>query len=410
MEELLKSSRLIHYTLIALSAAILLLALSPNRPLQYRKAIRQIEMLKQLQFDKYQTICSGVREKAEATHKAGIVSQLTKNQKFSFTDDFTVRYPVYCSWPTVASSLSEIRDFFESRNEVLVVTVLMMVEGPLRDTPDGLIWTLENHPNLSPKGTQIRSIEIEGPCLKKSNKSPFGILEQLPADFPCQGTIDLTIEEPIKWGPGIICCPEGHRTIEGIPLVTLHHVGRLAMDWLKPQKLAYDVLVTNAGFLSEALPFWNQISTLAPQAALAKLADQSPPNRTLSVIGLEIDEDIAIWVGPVVLLFALLLLLAHLDTIRETISCQTEGCPTLFWIATMPSSLGGTMSYVSLTLLPATALGAFLYRSPSFNRAVYGGLALSLLAVLAGIACCVRIWQIRAGAKRREAAERVVIL
>jgi hypothetical protein len=402
MEELLKSSRLIQYTLIALSAGILLLALSPNRPLQHRKAVRQIEMLKQVQFEKYLTICLDVKKKAEATHAAAIVSELTKNQKFRFMDDFRVWYPVYCSWPTSSSSLSEIRDFFESQNEVLVVMVAHLVEGPVTDTPKGMISMFENHQNLFPKGAEIRSVEIKAPCLKQSGKSKIvGILEQPPpGDLPCDGTIDVTAREPLRWGPGAtICCSEGHQKIENVTLVTMHYVGRLAMDWLKPQKLTYDELVTNTGFLSEVLPFWNQVSTLAPQAALLKLADQSPPNRTLSVIGLEIDEDIAIWVCPVVLLFVLLFLLAHLDTIRATIDRQTEDPPTIFWIATMPSSLGGAMTYVSLTLLPSTALGVFLFRSPSFNERVYVGLALSLLVLLAGVACCVRIWQIRARAK-----------
>jgi hypothetical protein len=344
MEELLKSSRLIHYTLIVLSAAILLLALSPNRPLQYRRAIRQIESLTQMQFQTYEAKCSDVHKKIEATHAAGIVSQLTKEDKFRFVDDFTVWYPVYCSWPTAASALAEIRAFFESQNEVLVVTVLTPVEGLIHDSPRGMTWALEHNLNPFPKEAKIRLLQIEAPCLKQSTNSAIGNLEQKPTDFPCHGTVDVVFLAPMKIGLYATAFPESHRQIQDVSLYTAHYTGRLAMNWLKTQKSTYDALVANGEFLPDVLPFWNQVSSLAPQAAIQKLAEQSPPSRTLSMIGLQIDEDTAIWVGPLLLLFTLLFLLAHLDTIRKTISTEIEGRPTLFWIATMPSSLGGAMT------------------------------------------------------------------
>lgn len=156
--------------------------------------------------------------------------------------------------------------------------------------------------------------------------------------------------------------------------------------------------------LVQAWPaFASEYASLSPSEALARLdAEIAEERRSLSLLGLSLDEQLATIGGPLLLglaLVYLLLLVLHTSRMSSSGAIVREyPWPPLF------HGLGGTISnLVMLVVIPAAGLGAFAVRVVSVEGTIrqpdtvshWLGITMSLIGVLVATATAWHVQQMR---------------
>ena len=161
-----------------------------------------------------------------------------------------------------------------------------------------------------------------------------------------------------------------------------------------------------AGLFPKLRRFWSTIRTMNVDTAIAHLAnDRRTSQERLTLLGLSVRTDFALWVAPVLTLVVMSYLLVSLTHLAALPRTDCDELQTFPWIALYPGWLSGLMTYTSAVAFPLVA-NLLLYLGPrrEFMRlsASAGALALALFAGCATLAFFVtreitRVRQVRVG-------------
>jgi hypothetical protein len=175
MNDLVKSVRLIHYALILVSSAIIVLAVSPDHPAEYRKAIAQLEALNRLQFEDFANFCAAAMDHHNKRITDEAKTEL-RTERIAFIENFYVYRPFYCWWPTSKSSMSEIQLFFALEDRLSFVSPAGGIAPAIRSIrSQGLLPSSE---------WRIASLSVSGKCLTTKSVESVNVLANDPVDLP----------------------------------------------------------------------------------------------------------------------------------------------------------------------------------------------------------------------------------
>jgi hypothetical protein len=386
MKELIKTLRWIHFSLILVSSAALILALSSNRALQYRRSLAQLDTLSRLSLDNYSGACNKAIQRIETQDAREVKETLLQHFGVQSEDSLQIIYPYYCSWPESNASISQIADFFVADNEVRYLAPRDNI------TTDDVSGIVAEHLKEKPVGTELSHIFVDRPKSMQYRHFPnAAILDHAPGDDDQDGTFNLGTRKPKDSDSG-----EWQETIS-VPIKMVKSRGRLAIDWLEnDERASYSKLFTDGVFLGDVKPFWNEVASLTPVQALRELSDKpSSAIRTLKFLGLEIDEDTSVWAAPLLVATLLLFFLTHLVNFCQLPELQQLRPTDLQWLGIMPGALSVALVSASILVLPVAGLILLIARTREVNLAAAIGITLTGLSLVLEIVCLRRLREIR---------------
>jgi hypothetical protein len=384
MEETLKTIRLLHQVIIALCAALLAFALSPDESASMQESLDELYALRKLDFSKY---------------AAWVVPQHNTPQTFSslswppddvalslgtsLEPDFKYEPSFYLEWPDARATLRDWENFMR------FATVVRF--GP--KAPQEIRWPQGMEGN---RVFPIKSIKI---FLETEDAMPMGdpmlwsriAKSNLPE---CDGKVEVTVQ-PSADKTDSVTIP-GKLRKEAIwqydlPYQWVMSDPELAMKvfsgWFSPQCSDCDHPLPS--FLPQAHKYWMQIAHLSLPEATEKMEKRvESAAHGLTLFSISLDIILLRWAGPISTLLFLAYLAVHLNQLQNFPAKSREEVSNFPWIGIFRGWVSVALICITLLLLPLISNGLLIWRTTSGLQRIYALMlvGLLLLAIQAYIA------------------------
>jgi hypothetical protein len=362
MKENLKTARVIHQLIIAISAAVIAFGLSPDRTAQYQTSLKELTSLRQLSFDDY--VAFATRSVHIKDDQNAYVAALKKVGLSKIATPFLIQHTVYVEKPQQDAPLAEILRFLNSQSNVIISEY----------NPDTLKLLPQTY--IIPPQCKLSRL-ILSPNQKED--AEFIASTQAPPSLKT-----VTVWLSFARYPGDMNCGLSLRA-EMTPLPPLSE--SLVGPWLTSEN------INPQSFLLATRQILDVVGAQSISEGTKSLEERiNSPKKELSFLGIDIPEEIAVWSGPLVTLSFLMFLLAHVRHIlRQSMLRKDPQLRTFPWVALFPDSLSRVMTYVSIALIPTIANCRLLVRSWGPSPAAGSGMisATGLVGVVATLAIAI---------------------
>jgi hypothetical protein len=405
VEENLKSLRLIHQVIIGVSAAILAFALSPEIRPQYESALAELNALRRLEYEDY---ASFVNETLNSRDPQ-VIREVQEQYKAAFkeitdspiSEKFNVRFPLHCPWPQDNATVEDYISFFKGDNKIEAIlgtndrlAIRESIEKALKNVRRGRSKGDEIVSNL-PQNTVLLSISFALPNKSPDHQIPTQgldskgseVFRQLPQKELEEEVIYLSFEYVSADG-------DKHYLVASAPISprTFELVGPHAKNWLVSKPEIHHLIVQDDDgqeiFFKNVRAFSNQLSGMKPTEAARFLQERlDSARREITFLGISVEERVAVWTGPSLILILLSYFLAHLWNLPRVETDEKKDALTLFpWIGLFPDALSKAFTYITVAFVPAVSGILLLLRSGHWPEipTLIGGL-MNLLSVALGI-------------------------
>jgi hypothetical protein len=341
--ENVKALRLLHQVLMVVSAAVLAFALRPDPSNEYRSALDELSVLREVSFDGW--------TKFVANRYKGVEEQ---NEKFVRGVIRDAGLPIaghpelgqfLCAEqpPRVLMPESRLVDFdaFLSGNRTIGVFRLGAVDRQyMVKHLKELVAPRNSHPSIS--NMYVSQAAPGGDCRNLSGNTTtlyFQINDQ-PQTIPNQ-PVYLIVTYSI-----------------------VSETGPFAADWLRTDTFGQELIDPRSRQIFPHLKmFWERVSSLTPEQATAFLQGQleSTTHGTLSFFGIPVERSLAVSAGPALCCAILLFLCLHTQHLRR-LALGNAGVGNYPWVPLFRGPWGLVTSAASIAILPVAANVELIHR------------------------------------------------
>ena len=362
MGDLIKSCRLIHNLVMGVCAAIIAFSLTPDPAETYRRAQKEVQAVQTLKRQTYsdyvlQRLAKHRSDQAEFDH----LPFAPPGRDFVL-NKYTIEPETYISWPESDSKVLQIIEFFEGDNRAIEYG-----PGDEQELQIGVRKAL-NDPHADPIPKTAR---LEKATFVPANDVPtvqVGEHKLLTKDLPADqlgGSVDLSVKDRL---PNHDIHLFGRRT-DPMRSVQEYQIddANLAGEWLEKASGIYDRVSTESPERKVLFPGLkaarSEIEAQTLSGAARILQDKlDAVKREIHFLGLTIEESIAVWVAPTILLLLLSYFYAHLSNLKRRRFSAGETLQNAAWIALFPGTISAVLTYTSIAILPILSTLALLRR------------------------------------------------
>jgi hypothetical protein len=388
LSELGKASKLLHQLIIAACTAMIAFALTPDPADNYRKALTEVQTLEGLTREHYSRY---VLNRLQGRRK-----ELADFDKTPFTEPgpnflvnkYTVQPATYISWPTDAP-IAEVVAFYEGNNEAV-----QYGPGEERELRSAISTARQDvsQPPI-PRAASLQDADLVVPSnVARIHIGDLYLLEKRLAAEARPIEVRLSYDSDTEKGSSDTAryTPPLHSIEE----YRLSHVN-LALDWLRSQDTEFQRISATLSGRTILFPgiknALSEIEASPLRAATGKLQDKIDSMRhDIHFLGLTIEERIAIWAGPAILLAVLLYFYAHFYEFARVYRELSPVTNQAAWVVVLPGQVSSSLSYASIAAMPVLACGLLLWRLGHLHDANTAVGATLCLAVALTTVLCVR--------------------
>lgn len=360
LSELGKASKLLHQLIIAACAAMIAFALTPDPADNYRKALAEVQTLEGFTREQYSKY---VLDRLKGRRK-----ELADFEKMPFTEPgpdflvnkYTVQPATYISWPTDAP-IAEVVTFFEGNNEA--VQYGPGEERELRSAISAASQDASQTPIPRTASLQDADLIIPSSVARIHVGDLFLLEKKLAAEAR---PIEVRLSYDSDTAKGSSDTARYTPPLHSVEEYRLGHVN-LALDWLRSQGAEFQRISSTLGGrtilfpgIKNALP---EIEASPLRAATGKLQDKIDSMRhDIHFLGLTIEERIAVWAGPAILLAVLLYFYAHFYEFARVYRELSPVTNQAAWVVVLPGPVSSSLSYASIAAMPVLASVLLMWR------------------------------------------------
>lgn len=359
MNDLVKSCRNVHISLVFTSITILLFALArPNGQNIYSNALNEIASIKK----SFVTLEHDENQITNAFYKN---SNFVRELSVSFPRIDLGKFAITTNINNFATGERPLKDIYS-----LIVNRRKAVDDLMSSNYFAHIYLFEISDSES--RASIRSNYNEISRFSSIATIDFSPIMQSGEECIVRVKLSGNAKENGGYFSKVLDMKARRKRLEGIKIEVFDRI------------LYKNELITAKPDDSEALPMtrqiWEEISELNLEVARYKLISKSKAlnnsNDSIKLFGVTIDHKLAVFGGPIYLVATMLLLLAHVSRIRSLSDInQCELLLDIPWVALYPSCLGIVLTSMSTILLPITAtlwlVTKFATETPYLLAAVY---------------------------------------
>jgi hypothetical protein len=416
MSELANNIRALHAILVGVAAALLGFALSPNDSDRYLRARDELQIVRTIPFASFPDFVDPTTEERESVRK-GLVDRLKLARiPFKVLPDLEFEAPLYiASLPDSTSDLNKICDFLAYNTIVCLVTPHSDLGPVLEDSiarglfkcrsgvyetdchsipGDSTLFRIKFRPSSEAKMDRSQTPEslrrslhlTNGDFLEYWHKMPSNYVSKLAFEFGRRNGEPVIAIHDVELGLAIVGSPNE----------------KTALALLKALPNPYPSLIGGTNSSPVILPaleeVWQEVSHSTPDDAVALIdAKLSGTRRSLSMLGITVDERVVVVAGSTVLMFLSVYLLAQLRNLASLLGKPdgSEKVP-LAWPCFFSDWLSQMVSYVSILLLPVAAAISLIARAGRWSepRSVIA-LTATICILVSGISALRRLKAIR---------------
>jgi hypothetical protein len=399
MEELLKACQRIHYALVLVALAILIVALSPDIASHYRSASKDLNAFIEMDEHKYEIF----RFLAEKHPKF--------NEIYSIILDIAHE-----------SDISIPQKGFELR---LLPTNWDHPRGEMKPIEGGMKSVLTIHSLEKFLSSPRFDADTVDPDIDELRVASKRVFDRMATGRPLLQGVDLRSADIFSTSSDTINIVLQFAFLQEVKGRSFNHFeketvrGRKIqlqksnfLDWLKTRdefKYLHDRIAYGHMFAGlDAI--WMQISHEDPVEAGQILEKQiATMDESVSFLGIKIPRTIGLIVGPTLCLGALIYLIGyilHILNVLERDSDESTRAFNLFsWVAVFPESINLAVTLTSLWLLPTAANYILLIQMWSSNSSIEK--ILSLAITISTFAAGLYIWTLLRKVKARANAPKI---
>ncbi len=381
MDESLKSARLTYLALLAVCATVLLFGFSPSKTPMYQAAIDQLETLASIDNAAMQSALG------EAVND--------ELGDFDFTSEFTLNMTKYVSGEAragidfaPAAMVPHYMESFPSEASLAEIETYILADPALYVfKPDQQAWDQAVQKGLrniyrQVSRTDARSFVIESLDLKDTavlwKISNVGV-GALGRGKPIDAQATLTIHWDYHYDATPQAIPVRGR-FEPVLSATFS-------SWMDRQESLRDLRFrqnSHTLVFPKLRPVWDQVRASTIDAAIAALGQNiAASKKHITVLGLNVSEDVVSLVAPLAILSLVVYLLTHLKHIWQIREGNIAILMSYPWMALFPETLARLLTLVTLLLLPTTANVVILLRVWDIHSPLaWIGLACFVLSLL----------------------------
>ncbi len=398
MVETIKTIRLLHQIIIALSAALLTFAISPDEVPTLDAALDELRFLRDMEQRDYYAWLA--HEKDVKSGRLIEDSQfLAQGLRGTLAADFTFQPAFYAEWPGTEASLRSWELFFTSGSLVEVYRTRMQeFDTNIKAVPSHVITerahlvatvqqlTLTRANCVVPLGERWRSEVDRGEdvyLFQRVTRTRFK-LGQMDLQVHYRGAND----------------GQGGVMVGPLPLDSSPQIGDHGARWLaSAPQLEQRLGGAKTHFIPHAHRYWMEIESLRIAEAISTLTKKRlAAPRTLTLWSLTVESSLLVWLGPLVSLLIVAYLVVHLLHLTRFGARDGKHIRDFPWVGLFDDWLSVIWLSVTLFALPLAANVAVLWRSfEGGRRESYVGL---LFLVMLSVAL-IRLWLLRMELCRR---------
>jgi hypothetical protein len=309
MDELIKSCRLLHHVIIGISAAIIAFAMTPDPGEAYKAALREIAVLKTLDEKAYAAYAKGrltARREELASFKG---TKLSSEGPDFVLNIYSVRPEVYLEWPLSTAPLHQIIQFYDGGSQAVEYG-----PGQENELQGAFQKALRDSSQIPiPKSATLNSAAFVLPSTIPRRK--FGdesLLGRAPSADENSGQIALYYKSVTPEGS-----QEMSRYTSKLKSMEEYSVeDNLPLAWLKSQpNLLPEISMSTGGhevFFPAIKASLNEIEGFSFIEGSKVLQDKlDSMKHEIKVLGLSVEERIAVWAAPAVLFCVVLYFYVH---------------------------------------------------------------------------------------------------
>jgi hypothetical protein len=348
LDKTLDAARSAHNTLIVTACVLLTFNLAPTHLDTYQGAIREIEFIETLnETDFVVYLRNDFLRASIIDYKNNVSGGDTMFREI--LGGFSVDVPLYCSYPSPESTISDWRRFAndEESHAGFFVASAKDIRYQLR------------HLTPPPKSDQ----HLASVTLLRASDSRTSIRKcNGPIDTALTGLLDITVRSYKTTQVDNVTTTETDSFFypHQIAISPLNHAGALFeyfIRWLRAQKSSTSESFPSRPYLSESQKIPELADKTLPQALFFLNSKVIAGRKQVSILGIGVDPELVAWVAPAFFILLLAYLLAHAFHIRQLQKSPDE-CRALSthpWIAVHRYWYSNILTLASLSLPPFAA-------------------------------------------------------
>lgn len=360
MEESLKSARLTYLTLLAVCATVLLFGFSPSKTPVYQAAIGELETLASIDNTAMQSAL------AQAVNK--------ELADFDFTSKFREHLDNYVhgkARPGIDLSPAAIVPYytepFPSDASLAEIEAYFLADPAMYVfKPDQDAWNQAVQKSLRNIYQQVNRTDARSFVIGSLDMKDPDVLWKISN----LGVVALGRGKPIDAQATLTIHWNYHYDAD--PQTTLVR-GRFEpvsstsfSSWLDEQESLRDLRVRQNSHdlvFPSLRPVWDQVRASTIDAAIAVMGQNiAASKKHITVLGLNVSEDVVSLVAPLAILSLVVYLLTHLKHIWQIREGKIAILRSYPWMALFPETLARLLTLVTLLLLPTSANAVILLR------------------------------------------------
>ena len=363
--------------LIVVSVALLSFALAPSDLDLYSKAKVEVDALRELPLHQFPASVAKITNPARDETKEFLRKFLPSIVKpYEIDENLYFTTPLVVDWPEESSTLEVFQSFFQNENSIGIVSHVIDAAIPKAFTEAIDRGSRKCVDFASNKEVPCRDIPLDYPLvevqIEPKNESIKQVLEnhlQVIRRVPDVGFLEFAFSRT----KGTSTSTYIRRAKIGIATEMVdrdHH----ALRWLKQLPDSYKLLVAEHGDATIIFPslseVWDEVSHLAPDKAARYLSTKiKSTRRSLSAFGIGVDERVIILLGPAMVFFSSLYLVAQLRNLLRLLLSNSYPEQPFPWIGFFGDWLSILMVFLSIVALPVFSSVAVVHRAGSWSEA-----------------------------------------
>lgn len=453
MDEFLKTIRFLHQVLIGVCAALIAFSLSPDPKAGYTTALLELNViLRQLTLHDYAMYAKTVAQHDDEEEAAYLKQRFDRNKlivenyALPISQKFTVTRPYYCEYPKDNATVADYLQFVDSGG---LIGEVGFEYGEIPGVPELLAKILKEQRRVKSKLTDLKP-ELREVFFKLSEEIPqekfpwqdlsgesheasddefefphnstrllnvpriglMGMNVSPPDKREFRGEIGLTftsnVSSLVSIEPSLSSVMPG---VEDGRVVTTIYVNpsasyfygkkHLAVDWLRTMpdlfRLVHRARDGQDILFPNLKPLMNQLQTMSLTDASKFLQDKiDSTHNDLSFLGISIQQEVAVWVGPLVVALIMVYLLSHFRHLHNIDNLNGPPMKMFPWIGIFEDSLSRTLTFISIAIMPVASETALLVRSGHWsNRTTLAGVLLGIATGVVAVLLLAEIGLVR---------------
>ena len=399
MEETLRTVRLLHQVIIAVGAALLAFALSPDESDSLQNTLDELYALQELDFSKYATWI--VTARSDELNQSAILETpgtVAENLSTHLSDDFKYKPAFYVEWPTPKATLPEW-DLFMRRARVVRFEPELPLTVEVPPPPDWVSPEMKSERYRPFLQTLLIQVAPDEAMIIDDVNLYLRVAKT--SKVAAEGRFQLGFEKDIFFPDEIV----GSTRL--IP--SWDQTNNFAIQWLrtlptlcerlyhaKPAALA-DTAEPAPVFLPGIRKYWFQVAHLPFTEVIEKMEKRAEnATHTLTLFSISLNAVLLRWAGPIATILFLAYFAVHLQHLEKFPAKVREGVTNFPWIGLFSGWITVVLLGITVFLLPLISTACLLWRTTTgplrtYSLVVIGFLLLAIQGYIAR-----RLYRIRA--------------